>query len=416
MPDAGTLDPIWRYEADAGARLTFTGTIDAAGNVYWLECGDALCTLVSSTRDGYLRYQTPLTGLAHANGDPVTQPGVLALAGGVVLYAAPVETLIAFDPETGDFRWALDVHQDLNLFDPPQPCPFPSDVLLTALVAVPDGGASITAYMDLPPDAGCVTFTAPGDRWRLFFDPASGHPQRWFPLDQPLTSAVGDLDGEVYASDGVNLSAFDPDGGQRFFTHLEPPVEMQAEWGGWAYASSVGTWAVSTADGGAHELGRGLELLTSGGVAAGADGGFLLALGAVDGGGPQASLFGLDVTSAQVTWQIPLGADTTAEGPLLTARTTALLMATPGGLNGSGTPYLTEVLPTGQPAYVCALPTGTPALLTPALGPERLIVSEALGDGGVRLEAFAMTGVSPATSGWTGPGGSNNQCQSPAGP
>jgi hypothetical protein len=62
LPDPTQLQARWSYHLDGGY-LAYSGATDDQGNLFWAECGDT-CSLVSATRDGFVRYRAPMQGMA----------------------------------------------------------------------------------------------------------------------------------------------------------------------------------------------------------------------------------------------------------------------------------------------------------------------------------------------------------------
>ncbi|MBL8957364.1 MAG: hypothetical protein JNK82_41710 [Myxococcaceae bacterium] len=56
------LQPAWSVTAPNGTRVTFPGTSDAAGNLYWFESRSSVTDLVSYDRSGALRFRVTVSG------------------------------------------------------------------------------------------------------------------------------------------------------------------------------------------------------------------------------------------------------------------------------------------------------------------------------------------------------------------
>ncbi len=104
-PPAFALQPRWRISAKRNT-LQFFGVFDDADSVFWVECQALFvdhagndpapkCDLVSATRDGLIRWSTPLDG-------PPTQQ---ILTDGVVITQLWDHTLAAVDASTGHPLW-----------------------------------------------------------------------------------------------------------------------------------------------------------------------------------------------------------------------------------------------------------------------------------------------------------------------
>jgi hypothetical protein len=163
-----------------------------------------------------------------------------------------------------------------------------------------------------------------------------------------------------------------------------------------------------------------------------------------DGGyvAPQGAVVGFDPKSGQALWTKPLDGNVYQEGllePFLTSRETMLVLSgqalaldtnednpekTPAGIDACGPGYLynaslQEYDPAGHRLYSCNLPTGPDggpdsSLVNAVLGHERYYVSElSWTGGGYSIQAFAVPGVDPATTGWISRAGNPQRTNRP---
>lgn len=103
--DAATGDPIWQRSADESglsARAAASVALELHGDTLYVELGDGAVALDARTgapRPG----ETPPSSLPKA--DDVTEPAVLATAGGLVFRGSSDRRYRATDAETGDVLW-----------------------------------------------------------------------------------------------------------------------------------------------------------------------------------------------------------------------------------------------------------------------------------------------------------------------
>lgn len=110
--DPTPLVPVWSYMPADGVALTFPGVADAAGNLYWLECEENSCSLVSFTRAGLERFRVPLRGLRQTQTE-----GTIVLVGGSVAVAQQ-DVVQFFRASDGAELWFRDLKGDLILGSP----------------------------------------------------------------------------------------------------------------------------------------------------------------------------------------------------------------------------------------------------------------------------------------------------------
>ena len=100
-PAATALVEAWSY-AFPGMTFSFRGVTDALQNLYWLECGaSGPCAAISSTRDGVLRFRTPLAFAALDSNE------LHYLLAGDELISAHGTTIQAVAISDGSPRWTF---------------------------------------------------------------------------------------------------------------------------------------------------------------------------------------------------------------------------------------------------------------------------------------------------------------------
>lgn len=128
-PDPTVLVPAWTYTPANDAQIVFEGVADTQQNVYWAECvepfcdgpGCTTCTAVSATRDGFVRWRSPLHGGPHSSFDEVVHTQLLS--GTSLLTLLGTHSVIAQRSSDGSFLWQRSVAADQGavLFDPQVP-------------------------------------------------------------------------------------------------------------------------------------------------------------------------------------------------------------------------------------------------------------------------------------------------------
>ena len=214
-PDA--LLPLWEYHTTTC--MQFDGLADAAGNLYWEECGDTVngvgrnWELVSVSPTGQQRFRIAV-GLLR--GAPIVLGERLLLVESVLSSSACEQSLlIALSTADGSVLWSHDVIPDITAVQSfPNECP---EALTGTPSAGPGDGTVIVAAKDYKP----YDFAAFHDASILTFDAATGG----------LLSAVKreadgagspdltlDEGGNVYSSDTITGTVFSlsPSGNPRW--------------------------------------------------------------------------------------------------------------------------------------------------------------------------------------------------------
>lgn len=401
IPDAGILSPVWTYSPPDGYALTFRGLVDSNNDVYWVECSTSDCLLASSTQSGYARFRSRLSMPGDAGAIALPGPGALALAGGLVLYVAPLRFVCGMDSETGDLLWTADLQTVMGA-DGGGP------IALGKPTISGDGGIAFVPVNRAAHSLGLGDAGA----WLATLTLPSGSVAAMTPWASPISSVLTGADGTMYVASGGQVSSVSP---AAVLSSLpDGPLDLRAVSGGWLYAAiDGGALGLSTADAGTHSIGLVSAPLGVDGIAAEAGAGFVLGYSETD-AGVVPSLRGLDPASAETTWLLILDPGTSVTSPLLTSRTSAILL---GAVDGASSPWLTEITASGDVPYVCSLPASTPTTLqSAALGTEVLFAQESMPDGGSQLQAFDMVGVQPSNSGWVGPRGNSSLSGSELGP
>lgn len=104
---AGTIEPVWTWEAPAGVLLRFGGVADGAGNLFWLEAdgGNTACSVASLDLRGHERFRGPI---------PCTTGPQQQLLDGDQFVVLQPERLIAVDADDGSVAWTLESERDLE--------------------------------------------------------------------------------------------------------------------------------------------------------------------------------------------------------------------------------------------------------------------------------------------------------------
>ncbi|MBX5481437.1 MAG: hypothetical protein IRZ16_06260 [Myxococcaceae bacterium] len=101
-PAPTPLVPVWSYPVPPQRQLTFTGTVDAQHNLYWLECENTACELVSFSWDGVERFRVPLHSQVPVR---MMGRGVLVVSGSSVLVAS-YDVVQSFRTSDGVEEWS----------------------------------------------------------------------------------------------------------------------------------------------------------------------------------------------------------------------------------------------------------------------------------------------------------------------
>lgn len=398
-PPASVLSPAWTVTAAADHELFFPGVADESGNLYWAECPRfGGCILVSTTRQGLLRYRSPMAGVTlHRS----YEPGWLVLQGDLVISSAHQNVVEAYRAADGALVWRRDLLVELS-----------------AELGAHGGWPSVRPGSIVSGGATRVYVKADGflgnerqGAWIFALNARSGAIEWRSPRQQANSyRMVSDELGNLYfavegaASAPFELVSFSSLGQERWRRpdlHLVPVATR----GGQLFLG--GSSQVVSAFTGSDlyrvaNPGEGHDVLLQDAT------GYRVLRDAFD---PNADprvcsgsskLIRFDVSTGNVRWQSPLSGFPWTAG-LLTSEQSVVVASGPGtDAEDDQVPesWLQEIASDGREIFSCELPTGfyqEPSVLVPGYW----IVAN-----WQQVVAFPVPGLAPATSGWTAPAGS----------
>lgn len=138
QPLPHTLQPSWTRPAAPDMTLYFDGTSDPRGYLYWAECSERACDLLSVTASGTLRYKVRMF-----DGGELVSGGSLGIVGETLISTFMPGQIEARSTESGTGLWrtplaglvGLEGRSDLQI-EPAAPMVIGNEHLILALAAV----------------------------------------------------------------------------------------------------------------------------------------------------------------------------------------------------------------------------------------------------------------------------------------
>lgn len=201
-PDGNRLEGSWWLDVEAEA----FAAVDAAGNLYWLECEDANCRLASVSANGYERFRTAAVSMPEGPG------GLLIRSEGAVFWSR--ERLVATQG-MGEIKWQRRVADYLEGgSEPEEPAPTPS---LLQLIDAGDDRLVARVHRDGVDSLLGIS----GSDGRL--DWVGG---------APVSTIAADGVGRIYsvdqAEEGLELRAYDGSGDELWSVEVPKGTEILA--------------------------------------------------------------------------------------------------------------------------------------------------------------------------------------------
>ncbi len=433
---AGTARLAWSYVPPQDQTLEFTGAMDSEGHLYATECprywdtsedgplDQRTCHLLSLDRDGHVRYRSPLAGTQYVHVDLIsgerlygtferTSPRVTSLsaADGSVLWSTPLLPML-----DAGCKWA---YLSAPVLAGPN--------VVVAVYAIGDG-VTCNALLALNADTGALA-------WKV----SSGSR-----FTQPIADNPGNLYTSHYAiaQDHSTVLSYSSTGSLRWQSErtgertplavnggtLMLSAEELADPDTGVYRTALGTAGIPRQHSeGALPFGPSPHAdvaLSAQGLIALPDGRCTGAACPTDAHVSGRFFYGLDATTGQLRWSVPVGGYPSA--PLLTARNSLLLVDRPvpedcefgcQGSDSSFESYLHEFSLDGREQVACKLQGLAPFITSPALHKGRLFLGAWLNwnieNDATRflgLHAYELgTPTDPATTGWVTEGGSHER-------
>lgn len=417
QPAAGVLPAAWSY-TPAFPQLFFPGIADANGNLFFTECSDSHCELVSLSRDGAPRFRAPTLGFDGRKSwlDPL---GTILLSGNRLVMAVFGGDLVeARSAANGALQWQ---HQPAVDLSPSFVTSFTCNGV-TAPVEHTVHGASIVddgaggLYVLTTVRRRVRTGPCPTEELEsggvLSLDVATGA-TRW---KKSLGAAVprgalADEQGNLYLQAQTvtgsprRLFSLDRNGLLRWErTDLSAePVSIDAQR---LILSSYEVLDAATGGTVTRVLlsrypplfGAQLAILSSGGNGIGASG-----------SPPAFQINRFDLQTGAVKWSIPIpkgnGITMIASQPVLTAADELLIAAGPYAAASGGEVSL-RALANGVERFACRLDGNDRGFSAPTLrGGRFAVASHGTSPLSSRIRSYAIPGAEPALDGWVTHGG-----------